>query len=109
MRVSQGEAIVEQRKLSSIHLKHGNQVSGAGLRYFHSCHYFVGMYDELDAHILLNHVIFRGSGIFPKTAWRVMNHRHATHHFCISFGFLKRNHLAASPWSPGDILLQPKF
>jgi len=28
VRVSQGEAIVEQRNLSSIHLKHGNQVRG---------------------------------------------------------------------------------
>ena len=33
MRVSQGKAIVEQRKLSSIHLKHGNQVRGVEKSY----------------------------------------------------------------------------
>jgi len=63
------------------------------------------MYDKLDAHILLIHVIFRVSGIFPEIAWRVMNHRQATHHFCTGFGFLKRNRLSASPWPPGDTLL----
>jgi len=25
------------------------------------------------------------SGIFPKTAWRVMTDRQATHPFCVSF------------------------
>jgi len=37
------------------------------------------------------------SGIFPETAWRVMNGRQATHHFCVNFGFLKRNHMATQP------------
>jgi len=37
------------------------------------------------------------SGIFPKTAWRVMNGHQATQHSCVDFGFLKRNRLAAQP------------
>jgi len=37
------------------------------------------------------------SGIFLETAWRVMNYRQTTHQFCVNFGFLKRNPLAAQP------------
>jgi len=51
----------------------------------------------------------RVSGIFPETAWRVMNHRQATHQFVLIFGSVKRNRLAAHPWPPSDTWLQPRF
>jgi len=39
---------------------------------------------------------------FPETAWRVTNHRQATHAISCVLGSWKRNRLAAHSWPPGD-------
>jgi len=48
-------------------------------------------------------------GIFPETAWRVMNCRQTTHAFCLFFWVPNRNRLAMSLVPPGDASIATQF
>ena len=77
------------------------QVRGAGLRNFiiiinNSDVWYIGWL------CTVNSLNFCVSGIFPETAWRVTNHRQATHAFLCVLGSWKRNRLAAHSRPPGD-------
>jgi len=60
------------------------------------------MYGKLDACTLFNFLKFCVSRIFSETAWRVINHRQATHLFWLVLGSWRRNRLVAHSRPPSD-------
>ena len=96
-------AIGDQRKkLEDFKYSKGNQVRGAGLRCFCFKQYYDVMYDNLWCLYTVVILKYCVSEKFPETAWRVMNHRQATHLLCAILGFWEGNRLAAHSRPPGD-------
>jgi len=61
-------------------------------------------------HILcLNCIKIHISGIFPETAWRVLNYCQATYNCCVFYRFQRWNRLAARAYPPGDAWLITQF
>jgi len=60
------------------------------------------MYDRIECLYAANFVKVCVSGNFPETAWRVMNHRQATHLSGLVLWFWGRDRLGAHSRPPGD-------